>query len=214
MKAFAAALVTIAALAATALPVAAQDEETTPPLTIITNAEFCGLVSPGSLTCEDVITGMATARILPEAFAGLVVTEPATDDTPGTESSGAGGVGDTLARDDLEITLLKADWDPDISESFYKPGKGKKYVSVLVEYAALADGAEYNIIFWDATDKAGKRYDATVLGPIEPDLTVGGLKAGESVQGWVTYEVPRDVNQLTLIESQVLEDDLAWAIKR
>lgn len=30
----------------------------------------------------------------------------------------------------------------------------------------------------------------------------------------MTYEVPRDVNQLTLIESQVLEDDLSWAIKR
>lgn len=175
MKTLAATLLTIAALAATALPVGGQEAEATLPPTIITNADFCGLVSPGSLTCEEVIAGMAAARILPEAFASLVITESATEDTPGTESSGAGGVGDTLARDDLEITLREADWDPDISESFYKPGKGMKYVSILVEYEALADGAEYNIIFWDATDKAGKRYEATVLSPIEPDLTVGEL---------------------------------------
>jgi len=213
MRTAAAALLAIAALIAGALPALAQDEETAPPLTVITNAEFCSLVSPGSLTCEEVITSMAAARILPEAFSGLIVTEP-TDETTVDELGGSGGVGDTLARDDLEITLLRAGWNLDSSDAFYKPGKGRKYVSVLVRYEVVADGATYNIIFWDATDKAGKRYEATVLGPITPDLKVGDLKAGEAVQGWVTYEVPRDVNQLTLIESQVLEDDLAWTAKR
>ena len=124
------------------------------------------------------------------------------------------GLGDTLARADLEITLRKADWDPDLSDSFYKPARGQKYVSVLVRYEALADGADYNIIFWDALDKDGERYEATVLGPVEPDLTVGQLAAGESVEGWVTYEVPKAVSRLEIIESQVLEDDLVWSIKR
>ena len=137
---------------------------------------------------------------------------------PSAEASAApakeAGVGDTLSRDDLELTLVKADWKPDISDSFYQPGEGQKYVSFLVRYEALEDGAEYNIIFWDAIDKSGTRYEAEVLGQIEPDLTVGQLAAGKKVQGWVTYEVPQDVNQLQVIESQVLKDDLSWTSKR
>jgi len=43
---------------------------------------------------------------------------------------------------------------------------------------------------------------------------VGQLAAGKKVQGWVTYEVPQDVNQLEVIESQVLQDDLTWTSKR
>ncbi len=135
---------------------------------------------------------------------------PAAEATPAPVAR----VGDTLARDDLELTLLKADWKPDISDSFYQPGKGQKYVSFLVRYVALEDGADYNIIFWDALDTSGKRYEAEVLGQIEPDLTVGDLAAGKKVQGWVTYEVPDDVNALQLIESQVLKDDLTWMSKR
>lgn len=217
MRVFVAAIVTTVALFVTVVPVAAQVEETAPPLTIITNEEFCGLLSEDLLACEGVITGMATARILPEAFAELVATEPPvgspTDDSS-TVPGDDGGVGDTLSREDLGITLLKVDWKPDISDVFFKPAKGNKDVSVLVRYEALQDGATYNIIFWDATDKAGTRYEATVLGPITPDLKVGDLAAGDTVQGWVTYEVPKDVDQLRIIESQVLETDLAWNIER
>jgi hypothetical protein len=243
MKAVTATFLAITALAAMSLPAFAQDEETTAPVTVITNAEFCALVSQDPVACEGILAGMTTARVVPEAFAGLVSgeipgadasaaasLEPATEESraPLAEESPeatqapsaqptaapAAGVGDTLARDDLEVTLLKADWKPDISDSFYKPGKGQKYVSFLVRYEALEDGADYNITFWDALDRSGKRYEAQVLGQIEPDLTTGDLAAGKKVQGWVTYEVPSDVIELQLIESQVLKDDLSWYVKR
>ncbi len=237
MRLTAATLLAISALAATALPALGQEEEATLPVTVITNAEFCALVSQDPVVCEGILTGMTTARVVPEAFANLVVTEVAVEAPsaePGAAASGApvaeatiepsaeataapakeAGVGDTLSRDDLELTLLKADWRPDISDSFYQPGEGQKYVSFLVRYEALEDGAEYNIIFWDAIDKAGTRYEAEVLGQIEPDLTVGQLASGKKVQGWVTYEVPQDVNQLQVIETQVLNDDLSWTSKR
>jgi hypothetical protein len=238
MRLTAATLLAISALAATALPALGQ-EEATLPVTVITNAEFCDLLGDDPVVCEGIITGMGTAGIVPEAFANLVGAEVAVEAPsaePGADASGVpvaeptiepaiepsaeasaapvAGVGDTLSRDDLELTLLKADWKPDISDSFYQPGEGQKYVSFLVRYVALEDGAEYNIIFWDAIDKAGTRYEAEVLGQIEPDLTVGQLAAGKKVQGWVTYEVPQDVNQLQVIESQVLQDDLSWTSKR
>ncbi len=241
MRLTAATLLAISALAATALPALGQEEEATLPVTVITNAEFCDLLGEDPVVCEGIITGMASAGIVPEAFASLVSAEVAVDVPtvePGADASGApvaeptvepaaepsaeasaapakeAGVGDTLSRDDLELTLLKADWKPDISDSFYQPGEGQKYVSFLVRYEALEDGAEYNIIFWDAIDKSGDRYEAEVLGQIEPDLTVGQLAAGKKVQGWVTYEVPQDVNQLQVIESQVLQDDLTWSSRK
>jgi hypothetical protein len=243
MKAVTTTFLAITALAAMSLPAFAQDEETAVPVTVITNSEFCALVSQDPVACEGILTGMTTARVVPEAFAGLVSGEipgadasaaaslepaagesapPLAEESPEATqapsaqptAAPAAGVGDTLARDDLEVTLLKADWKPDISDSFYKPGKGQKYVSFLVRYEALEDGADYNIIFWDALDASGKRYEAEVLGQIEPDLTTGDLAAGKKVQGWVTYEVPSDVNELQIIESQVLKDDLAWSVKR
>jgi len=241
MRIIASTLLTVAALAAAALPVAAQDDDSALPVSVITNAEFCALVSQDPVVCEGILTGMTAARVVPEAFASLGSAEVAVEAPsaePGAGASGApvaepvaepsvepsaeasavpakeAGVGDTLSRDDLELTLLKADWTPDISDSFYQPGEGQKYVSFLVRYKALEDGAEYNIIFWDASDKAGIRYEAEVLGQIEPDLTVGQLAASKKVQGWVTYEVPQDVNQLEVIESQVLQDDLTWTSKR
>ena len=237
MRTIASTLLTVAVLAAAALPAAAQEDEPVLPVTVITNAEFCDLLGQDPLVCEGIITGMATAGIVPEAFANLAVTEIAVEAPsaePGADASGTpvaestvepsaeasampakeAGVGDTLSRDDLKLTLVKADWKPDISDSFYQPGEGQKYVSFLVRYEALEDGAEYNIIFWDAIDKAGTRYEAEVLGQIEPDLTVGQLASGKKVQGWVTYEVPQDVNQLQVIESQVLQDDLSWTSKR
>ena len=237
MRLTAATLLAITALAAPALPALGQDDGATLPVTVITNAEFCDLLGEDPVVCEGIITGMGTAGIVPEAFANLVgaeVTVEAPSADPGADASGVpfaeasgapsaeasgapakeAGVGDTLSRDDLELTLLKADWKPDISDSFYQPGEGQKYVSFLVRYEALEDGAEYNIIFWDAIDKSGTRYEAEVLGQIEPDLTVGQLAAGKKVQGWVTYEVPQDVNQLQVIESQVLQDDLTWTSKR
>ena len=240
MKAVAATLLSITALAAIGLPALAQDEDPAVPVTVITNAEFCALVSQDPVVCEGILTGMTTARVVPEAFAGLIAAEspasaeassepgagesaapadlpsPEATDAPATQATPApvAGVGDTLLRDDLELTLLKADWKPDISDSFYQPGAGRKYVSFLVRYKAVEDGAAYNITFWDALDKSGNRYEAEVLGQIEPDLTVGDLAAGKKVQGWVTYEVPDDVNALELIESQVLKDDLTWSVER
>ena len=71
MKAVTATLLTVTALAAMSLPAFAQDEETAAPVTRITNADFCALVSQDPVACEGILTGMTTARVLPEAFAAV-----------------------------------------------------------------------------------------------------------------------------------------------
>jgi hypothetical protein len=205
----------VAATALLALPTLAQVLEP-PPLTSIPDSQFCALVTDDIVTCQGVLTELGESNILPASFAAVAETlaASAAADAVAEATQEPAGLGDPQARGDVEITLVRADWDPDLSDSFYKPAKGKKYVSVRARYEALEDGATYNIIFWDALDKDGNRYEATVLGPVEPDLTVGDLAAGDSVEGWVTFEVPRAVSRLEIIESQVLEDDLVWSIKR
>jgi hypothetical protein len=215
VKTIKAACLSMTALAILALPTIAQELEP-PPLTSIPDEQFCALVTDDLVTCEGVLTELGESNILPASFAAVAeaLAASAAADAIAEATQEPAGVGDAQARGDLQITLLEADWNPDLSDSFYKPAKGKKYVSVLARYEALEDGAAYNIIFWDAVDKDGNRYEATVLGPVEPDLTVGDLAAGDSVEGWVTYEVPKAVSRLEIIESQVLEDDLVWSIKR
>jgi hypothetical protein len=174
-----------------AVPAVAQEVEP-PPLTSIPDEQFCALVTDDLVTCQGVLTELGESNILPASFAAVAEALAAESSAQAVEEATQepAGLGDAQARSDLEITLRKGDWDPDLSDSFYKPAKGKKFVSVLA------------------------RYEATVLGPVEPDLTVGTLAAGDSVEGWVTYEVPRSVSRLEIIESQALEDDLVWSIKR
>ena len=164
----------LSALAILALPAQGQELEP-PPLTSIPDEQFCGLVTDDLVTCQAVLTELGESNILPASFAAVAEALAAAAAAEAVEAATQepAGLGDTQARHDVEITLVKADWDPDLSDSFYKPARGKKYVSVLVRYKALEDGAAYNIIFWDALDRDGKRYEATVLGPVEPDLTVG-----------------------------------------
>jgi len=92
MRIIASTLLTVAALAAAALPVAAQDDGSALPVSVITNAEFCALVSQDPVVCEGILTGMTTARIVPEAFANLVPEEvpvEAPSAEPGAGASGA-----------------------------------------------------------------------------------------------------------------------------
>lgn len=220
MRAHVATLLIAVALVAFAVPALGQAEEFEPAVTVLPDEEFCDLVSDDPPTCEAVLTGLARARVLPQAYAlflGIVTPEPSPEPSAGTSGPGPADdakVGDSQARENLELTLLKADWRPDLSDSFFKPAQGNKYVSVLVRYEALDDGANFNIIHWNAFDRDGTEYDASVLGQIKPDLKVGQLAAGEKVQGWVTFEVPDDVSQLEILETQPLLTDLSWTIER
>lgn len=216
-----AAILSIVALATLVAPVTAQDDVTAPPVTIISNEAFCGFLGQDVAGCEAALTGLAGARIVPEAFSALIRGQSSTRfpfpfpfPTPIGGPIVDGEVGDTLSRDDVRIKLVRVDWTPDLSDSIFRPARGKKFVSALVRITALVDGARYSIVNWDATDDSGARYQATVPGAVAPQLLLGDLPVGESVKGWVTYEVPRAVNRLRLIESQDLKPDLAWSIQR
>lgn len=221
MRTHFAAILSIVAIATLAAPVTAQDDVLEPPVVIVSNEAFCSFLGQDVAGCEAALTGLAGARIVPEAYATLVRGQSSTGlplpfpfPTPIAGPIVDGQVGDSLSRDDVRIKLVKVDWTPDLSASMFRPARGNKFVSALVRYAARVDGARYSVIDWDATDDSGARYAAMVPGPVAPSLLLGSLPARESVKGWVTFEVPRAVNRLRLIESQDLKPDLTWSIQR
>lgn len=221
MRTHFAAILSIVAIATLAAPVTAQDDVLEPPVVIVSNEAFCSFLGQDVAGCEAALTGLAGARIVPEAYATLVRGQSSTGlpfpfpfPTPIAGPIVDGQVGDSLSRDDVRIKLVKVDWAPDLADSMLRPARGKKFVSALVRYAARVDGASYSIVNWSATDDSGARYEATALSPVTPPVLIGDLAAREWMKGWVTFEVPRAVNRLRLIESQDLKPDLTWSIQR
>jgi hypothetical protein len=209
------------AIASLAAPVTGQDGFTAPPVTTIPNDAYCVLMGQDVASCEAVLTGLAGARIVPEAFAALIPTWPVLPFTlplplplPLTGPSIEGEVGDTLSRGDARVKLERLNWSPLLSDSLPGPAAGNRFVSALVRYRALADGARYNVFDWVATDETGARYPVRALSAKEPALLIGVLPAGGVVRGWVTFEVPTAMTELRLMESQVGLPGLAWSMRR
>ena len=207
-------LLTAALLASGASTARAQDES----VTIVPNAQFCNLVTDDVAACEQALDTLGSAGMLPEAFAGLIVaTAPVGDadvvDTAPDESGNA-VLGASQSRDDVKITVSKVDWKPKSSNSFFEPDEGNKYVSVLVVYEALEDDASYNPFYWSASDRDGFSYDYSAFNPKEPGLTSGHLRKGKKTQGWIAFEVPKDVAWLEVQESQFFGEDLYWTVKK
>jgi hypothetical protein len=103
-------------------------------------------------------------------------------------------VTDTLVWDDMEVTLVAA--EPVRSSSDYStPEAGMRFVAFLVEYLAKEDEVSYNPLYWGLVGADGYSYDREIFGSKEPELDSGNnLKAGRKATGWLTFEVPKDVN--------------------
>lgn len=70
------------------------------------------------------------------------------------------------------------------------PDKGNVFVSALVRIEAKAD-SDYSPYYAKVRDGEGFEYDWLIVPRREPSLGSGELAPGDSVQGWVTFEVPR-----------------------
>lgn len=217
MKARFATILSTVALATLVAPVTAQDELTVPQVTTIPNAAFCALLGQDVASCEAVLTGLAGARMVPEAFAALVGGLPVVGfplPLPVAGPTIEGDLGDVLSRGDARVRLVRVNRTPDLSDALLEPAEGNTFVSAFVRYRALELGARYSVFDWVATDESGARYPATPLAAVAPALVVGVLPAGGVLKGWVTFEVPRTAKALRFIESQVGLPGLAWSIHR
>jgi len=113
----------------------------------------------------------------------------ATQEPTPTPAQEIAGIGYFIEWTDVKISLLEASVYTDYNE-YFGPDEGFKFVSVLVEYEALVDGASYNPLYWKLVDSESYGYDYYFMGK-EPILdSSNALKAGRKAKGWLTFQVP------------------------
>lgn len=71
---------------------------------------------------------------------------------------------------------------------------GVVWIGAKIRYDAVAN-YDYNLFDWVAHDGEGNQYQPSGVAR-SPELGAGTLAAGRRAEGWVSFEVPRDVTQL------------------
>jgi hypothetical protein len=142
------------------------------------------------------------------ASSGAVIETPqATQDpTPAaTPPQEVAGVGYFIEWTDVKVSLLEANVYTDYNE-YFGPDEGFKFVSVLVEFEALADDVSYNPLYWKLVDSQSYGYDYYFMGK-EPMLdSSNALKSGRKAKGWLTFQVPKTETSFYLVLSDYTHD--------
>lgn len=132
---------------------------------------------------------------------------------PGTgPASDEHGLGDAQYHEGMRITPSKVDWNVKPTGTTSTPGKGMKFVAVLMEYTAGEDHDWYLALAWGAADREGASHDQPLIGR-EPGLDEGQIRPHETVRGWVTFEVPRKTRWLRIRHEMPYRDTLYWTIQ-
>jgi hypothetical protein len=107
-------------------------------------------------------------------------------------------IGDTLdAAGTQRVTLLEAEVSIGGAES-RPPPDGEVYASFLFHIESLSPDARYDRFRFSATGPDGERYEYTAGGR-QPGLGSSRvLPTGETVEGWVSFEVPADFDRLSV----------------
>jgi len=87
-------------------------------------------------------------------------------------------------------------------DEFNQPQKGNKFITIEVSYR---NNSEINIMndpsFFVLKDQNGYKYEKTFLGGREPRFSTGPLPIGDSVKGFITYEVPETAQGFYVVYS-------------
>ena len=78
------------------------------------------------------------------------------------------------------------------------PDDGNRYLAADVTQMAVEDGDISNWLNFSAQDSEGYIYDGTLWADLEPIFDIGAIGAGQTVRGWVTFEVPESAVVITI----------------
>lgn len=110
------------------------------------------------------------------------------------------GVGDIVKKGDLEASILKVEPNYVSANEFERPEAGKKIVAVQLNLKNNGDDAEHisTLLQFQLKDASNAQYTITLMGP-DPRFPDGELTAGDTVQGYVPFEVPATATGLKFI---------------
>jgi hypothetical protein len=134
---------------------------------------------------------------------------PGTPANPGTPATPAPAnpntpakfkVGDVIALDDFTLQVNAVDLNVTSDNTFLKPDAGNKYIAADVKVTNKSSSSTYISSFsFDVKDAEGFNYDADIFDIKEPALPSKSIANGDSVRGWVTFEVSQKSKSLELV---------------
>jgi hypothetical protein len=147
------------------------------PLTVCVICAFSGFFGGGGSATPTVNIGAtlpATATVIP-----------------------ARRVGETATQRGVAVTLHEV-YDPATPRGV-RPKVGMRYASLDVSIRS-ADGGEhpYNPLYARIRTTDGREARAT-YGETQPEMQSGTLAPGETVRGWLTFEIPSDAQLATFV---------------
>lgn len=107
-------------------------------------------------------------------------------------------IGEPAVVDGLQVTVLESSYSR--GEQFQKPADGSVYVAYKIEVKAL-EGDQFisTSSFTVATDDGKQGQFAIVMNDEwEPSLVLDEVKEGNSLTGWMTFEVPEPAANVVL----------------
>jgi hypothetical protein len=120
--------------------------------------------------------------------AGLTSAPPAGGDTTLTHEPD-GAVGEEIEVENQRVLASRVEGWP--GEGEFQPAEGNQYLTMQVRIEAIGPDAGTSPNLYTLLDAAGNAYSALETGGREPVLPTGDIAQGESVEGWVTFEIPQ-----------------------
>ena len=96
-----------------------------------------------------------------------------------------------VVRGEKALALLKQ-----ASPSIQVPKSGLEYLLARIKFEFLAKTGNYGVSedMFSATSPVGKEYDSFIVRQLKPSLN-GRLYSGESLEGWVAFQVSSEDNK-------------------
>lgn len=162
-------------------------------------AESGSTVVPGTPTAPQQSSPPVDAASAPPEASPAETAEPTMEATPEvTPAPIEAKIGSKVKVGDEQYhTVVKV--QPYAGSTYIKPDKGNVFVAALVKIQAITE-TSYNPFNYKVRDADGFEYSISVFGKDPALSSSNNLQPGRSVQGWVTFEVPKAASKkLTMI---------------
>lgn len=164
-------------------------------LLFIVPALACGAGTPTPKVSSGATS--APAAVSSTSAAPAATAAPKATNTTAAAAPARAKIGDKTDLKNYSLIVHSME-DPTPGGQFFKPKAGFRWIALDVTITAAQNEVAYNP-FYAKLKLADNTEVSTTIGGKEPDLQSGKLTAGDSVRGWLTFEIPESAQPAQFI---------------
>ncbi|MGE0599492.1 MAG: DUF4352 domain-containing protein [Dehalococcoidia bacterium] len=127
--------------------------------------------------------------VIGDATAFSIRTVTRATATPAASAVDVVGIREPVALNGSRYTVLQV-LDPEPA-GLFKPLTGNRRVAIQVRQEAVSSRETFNFTSFKIVDAAGNEYSWAITNQ-EPSFGTGAIAAGESHEGWLSFQLPAD----------------------